>query len=77
MKRKRKKQRSELRLWLLTGSGCNSRSLYSSDLRHAIVIGDGAKKPEANLIEHSGEIVTPQPYSVFALCKVYEHFQRN
>jgi hypothetical protein len=23
------------------------------------------------------EIITPQPYSVFALCKLYEYFQRN
>jgi len=23
------------------------------------------------------EIITPQPYSVFALCKHYEYFQRN
>jgi hypothetical protein len=23
------------------------------------------------------QIITPQPYSVYALCKLYEHFQRN
>ena len=23
------------------------------------------------------QIITPQPYSVYALCKLYEHYQRN
>jgi len=28
-------------------------------------------------IVHEAEIITPQPYGVFALCKILEHFQIN
>jgi len=26
---------------------------------------------------HEAEIITPQPYGIFALCKIMEHFQIN
>jgi hypothetical protein len=30
-----------------------------------------------NPIVHEAKIITPQPYGVFALCKIMEHFQIN
>jgi len=28
-------------------------------------------------IVHEAEIITPQPYGIYALCKIMEHFQIN
>jgi hypothetical protein len=36
-----------------------------------------ADKKIDNLIIHEVNIVTPHPYGVFALCKIFEHFQIN
>jgi hypothetical protein len=35
-----------------------------------------ANKIEDTLI-HEAKIITPQPYGVYALCKILEHFQIN
>lgn len=32
---------------------------------------------EDTLIIHDAQIITPQPYGVFALCKIIEHLQNN
>jgi len=32
---------------------------------------------EDNIIMHEAQIITPQPYGVYALCKIMEHFQIN
>lgn len=32
---------------------------------------------ENKIIMHEAEIITPQPYGVYALCKIMEHFQIN
>ena len=39
-------------------------------------IGFADKAGDA-LIMHDAKIITPQPYGVFALCKIIEHLQNN
>ncbi len=34
-------------------------------------------KPEETFIIHDAKIITPRPYGVFALCKIFEHLQIN
>ena len=36
-----------------------------------------ANKTEDGLIIHEAKIITPQPYGVYALCKIFEHLQIN
>lgn len=34
-------------------------------------------KPDEAVIMHEAEIITPQPYGVYALCKIFERLQIN
>lgn len=44
-------------------------------IQDAIVIGS-ADKADSNIV-HDAEIITPQPYGVYALCKIFEKLQIN
>ena len=35
------------------------------------------EKTESPVIMHEAQIITPQPYGVFALCKIFEYLQIN
>jgi hypothetical protein len=37
---------------------------------------DASQKSDLTII-HDAKIITPQPYGVFALCKIIEHLQNN
>ncbi len=40
-------------------------------------IGGLSDMPEDTLIIHEAKIITPQPYGVFALCKIIQYLQNN
>lgn len=48
----------------------------SANTEQTIVQGS-SDKPEDTLIIHDAKIITPQPYGVYALCKIYELLQIN
>jgi hypothetical protein len=58
----------------------NTLTLVPSDLKelkHMVVIDEEMNNFMGIVLLPASEIYTPHPYSVFALCKLYECFQRN
>jgi len=51
-------------------------NLYNEEPLQAVVIGS-SDNTEDSIVMHEAKIITPQPYGVFALCKIVEHLQIN
>jgi hypothetical protein len=47
------------------------------ELKHLSVMDEEIGNFTGTVLLPTSEIYTPHPYSVFALCKLYEYFQRN
>jgi hypothetical protein len=60
----------------ITQNTTDEQMVQSLNTGKAIVTGS-ADKPEDTIIIHEAKIITPQPYGIYALCKIYEHLQIN
>lgn len=60
------------------GTANNERPVYrNEEIQEALKPSPLAEQAGNEAVLHEAKIITPQPYGVFALCKIVEHLQIN